>query len=267
MSLRYSARIYRKIQRNWLTSLPNDPLNLSKHSNSPLIKFLVKIKLYAHTKDFEPLIRKELLFFIKNQPKLQAFQSTKEIGNYLSLIKKTEGIEGDIIELGIAHGGTTTIIAHFLKKIKSTRRVYACDTFEGLPYEDKFSKESLEKVKARYAATYSDVSKKIKSFGVNDKIELIKGLFEDTLYSQLSTNKFSFVIVDCDLYDAAKFCLEFVYPQVSKDGIIVFDDYGGGGARDMKRGRWGETMAVDEFCIEKKIKLHLDPEPMIIKKD
>jgi len=32
----------------------------------------------------------------------------------------------------------------YLKQINSKRKIYGCDTFEGLPYEDKFSKKTSE---------------------------------------------------------------------------------------------------------------------------
>jgi len=32
----------------------------------------------------------------------------------------------------------------YLKQINSKRKIYGCDTFEGLPYDDKFSKKTSE---------------------------------------------------------------------------------------------------------------------------
>ena len=81
-------------------------------------------------------------FLVKNQKELDARVSAKKLGIILSLIRKTEEINGDIIELGVAQGGTTVMMAHFLKQINSKRKIYAYDTFEGYPYEDRFSTKS-----------------------------------------------------------------------------------------------------------------------------
>ena len=84
------------------------------------------------------------------------------------------------------------------------------------------------------------------------------------LNEKLKNNNFSIVIIDCDLYDATKYSLDFVWLRLSKNGFIIFDEYEGR-PLDMKRSKWGETKAVNEFCDEKKIKIHLYPEPMLIK--
>lgn len=265
MSIIYSSRIYFRIQRNVLTFLPANPLNKIKDQSSFTSRFLMKIIIGALIKDYEPLIKNELLFLNENQKEINSLQSIKEIGNLLKLIRDTESIEGDIIELGIAGGGTTIMIARFLKKINSKRTIYGCDTFEGLPYEDKFSQQSNKKIFGSYMHSFKLVSENIKNHGVEDKIILIKGLFEDTLYSKLNHKKFSFVFIDCDLYDATKYCLEFVWPRLSQKGIIVFDDYTVGVGSNYKKALWGETKAINEFCATKKIKLILEPESMLLK--
>ena len=263
MLLEYSARLYAKTQKKFPNVLPN-LFKITNNPKSPFTKFLMKLRIYALANDFEPIVKNELIFFIKNRKEVGGAKIIKVMGNILSLLKKTEGIKGDVIELGIASGATTIMMAHFLKQINSKRKIYGCDTFEGLPYEDKFSKQSSKNLIGEFSHSLDFVHAKIKKFNVDDKIILVKGLFEDTLYSELAEKQFSFVFIDCDLYDATKYSLDFVWPRLSKNGFIIFDNYGGG-ARNLERGTWGETKAADEFCVEKKIKLHLYPEPMLIK--
>jgi len=258
------AWLYAKIQKKFPNVLPSDPLKLTNTPKLPFTKFLMKLKTHAYANDFETIIKNELLFFIKNQKELGSHQSIKEMGNILSLLKKTEGIKGDVIELGIASGGTTIMMARFLKQINSKRKIYGCDTFNGFPYEDKFSRMHSEKVIGTLSHSLDSVHAMIKKFNVDDKIVLVKGPFEDTLYSELAEKQFSYVFVDCDLYDATKYSLDFVWLRLSKNGFIIFDEYEGR-PLDMKRSKWGETKAVNEFCDEKKIKIHLYPEPMLIK--
>ena len=271
ISLRYLAKLYNITHEKFPNIFPIDPLNVINKPKSPFTKFLLRLKVYAHTNDFEPIIKKEQLFLVKNQKELDSRVPVKKLGNILSLIRKTEEIEGDIIELGVAQGGTTVMMARFLKQINSKRKIYGYDTFEGYPYEDRFSTESkIFKGTAGGGGaddlplSLESVQTKIKKFNVDDKIILVKGLFEDTLNSKSTPKEFSFIFFDCGLYDATKFSLEFVWEKLSKNGIILFDEYGGGTSNATKGGI-GETKAVDEFCVKEKLKLQLNPEPMLIK--
>ena len=187
------------------------------------------------------------------------------MGNILTLIHKCENVSGDVIEFGTAKGGTAIIIARFLKSIGSVKKVICCDTFTGLPYEDKFSERINVIVKGRYAHSINEVQENIESFELADRIVLIEGLFEETLYRKLKNNKFSFAFVDCDLYDSTKFCLDFVWSRLNRNSMIIFDEYGGCGALDMKIGTWGEYMAAKEFCRKNNVTVQENLEPLIIK--
>ena len=67
---------------------------------------------------FEPSVIEELNFYIKNHYELQDLQDGRDMGHLLTFIKDNESVKGNILELGIYKGGTTIMIAHFLKKIK-----------------------------------------------------------------------------------------------------------------------------------------------------
>jgi len=206
---------------------------------------------------FESDVRDELSFYMKNHYELEDLQEGLGMGTWLEFVKKTEGLEGDILELGIYRGGTTIMTVHFLKKLNSKRRVYACDAFMGLPYEDKYS--IWENAKGMYSETSEKIVKeKFEKFGVSDTITIVKGLFEDTLYQKLSDKKFSLVLVDCDLYDATKLSMEFIFPRMVKGGIIMFDDYD---RVNKQEATCGETTAVDEFCSTHNLKVEEFPEP------
>ena len=248
---------YTRYRLKYLKFLPNTPLANPK--SKPLFKIMTK---YVSTQ-FDSDIKEELDFYIKNHYDLEDLQDGLGMATWLDFIKKTEHLEGDILELGIYKGGSTVMGARYLQKLKSKRKIYACDAFIGLPYDDKFS--LFSHAKGMYSGTSAQLVKdKFKKFDVEEQIEVVEGLFEDTLYEQLSDKKFSFVLVDCDIYDATKFSLEFVYPRLAKGGIIMFDDYDRVN-RDDPTG--GETLAVDEFCEAKKMEVKIFPEPHIVKSD
>ena len=242
------------MRRQYIKSLPQCPLNL--RITQPIFKILTK----SIMNQFEPSVIEELNFYIKNHYELQDLQDGRDMGHLLTFIKDNESVKGDILELGSYKGGTTIMIAHFLKKIKSVKKVFACDAFIGLPYDDKFSTRAKNSV-----GMFSDTSAKLvldkfRKFEVDDKIQLLEGLFEDTLNEKLANNNFSIVLIDCDLYDATKYCLEFVYPRLNKNGLIILDDY-----QNLENPEWGETKAADEFCSSYGTKVILSPMSHIVK--
>jgi predicted O-methyltransferase YrrM len=250
-------KMYSNIRRNYIKSLPTSPL-----TSIGLEKSAFKLKEKISSTQFDPVIQEELIFYKENHYKLEDSQQPHDVASLLQFIQETENLDGDILELGTYKGGNAIMLAHFLKKIGSKKRVYACDTFSGLPYEDKFS--STKNAKGMCSDTdYESVKKKIQEYNVDDKIILIKGLFEETLQKELADHKFSLVFEDCDLYDASKFCLNFIYPNIVQDGIMAFDNYE---VENPNNPAWGETKAVDEFCYDKNITVKLEPIPHIIKK-
>ena len=142
-------------------------------------------------------------------------------------------------------------MAKFLKTLHSTKKIYSCDTFTGIPYDDQYS--TIKDAKGMYSDTsIESVQQTLKDFDADSNVELIKGKFEDTLENKLADKKFSFIFVDCDIYKSTVTGLNFGYPRLVSGGIIMFDDY------DRKPDLWGQTKAVDDFCQKNQIKVHSD---------
>jgi asparagine synthase (glutamine-hydrolysing) len=57
---------------------------------------------------------------------------------------------------------------------------------------------------------------------VGERIQLHKGLFEDTLHPE---DAIALAHIDSDWYDPVKLCLERIHPKLSPGGLIVLDDY------------------------------------------
>ena len=245
-----ARKTYGKIQKK-LPFLPQSPLKS---------KGLTKMRMKSNMQSFSDFnVRQILQFHLENLESLQSHKDGLILGRYLEFLKQTDNLDGDILELGTYKGISTICFAKFLDLIHSKKKIYTCDVFTGLPYEDKFS--SSKNVKGEFGDTSLDfVKSQFTKFKVNDRIEIIPGLFEETLYQKISNHRFSFVLVDCDIYDATKFCLPFIDERTN--GIIAFDDY----SKDKSiEAVWGETKAVDEFVQEKNIELKIKPVPHINK--
>lgn len=185
------------------------------------------------------IVREQTWFFIHHMDELEAVMSPAFMSGLLQKVYDTEGKVGNIIELGTYKGGSTVMIARLLNIINSRRHLYACDTFQGLPYDDKFTANT--KVRGVFSDTNASyVSKKFRDFKINERVEIIQGLFEQTL-SKLDEKVFSLAFIDCDLYDSTKYCLNYLKTRMAEGGIIVIHDYG-------DRHDWGCTRAVDDWC-------------------
>jgi len=248
---------YHYVKQNYLKFLPQSPISRLYHVLLPLKR---NLELLATA---DPQIISVIHFYKKNLSKFEALQNEPTLKYFLKLLKETEPIDGDILELGVYRGGTTTLFARFLKRINSKKKVYACDGFTGLPYDDKYS--ACKDAKIGYLSDTSSeyVIKKFQEFEVDEKIIVIKGLFDEVAPKKLSDKKFSFVLFDFDLYQSTMQALHFVYPKVPKNGIMVFQNYD---TINQDNPAWGETLAVDEFFADKGIEINKKPMPHFIKK-
>jgi hypothetical protein len=151
------------------------------------------------------------------------------------------GIPGDFIETGVWRGGACIFMRGLLKAHGSLKKVYACDSFCGLPEPDvenypddsgdnhhtfDYMKVSLEEVKENFA-----------SYGLlDDQVVFVPGWFKDTLHT--IDAEFSVVRLDGDMYESTWQALEALYPRLSVGGYLIVDDY---------RAVYGCTRAVDDY--------------------
>ena len=246
--------------------LPNSPVS-SIAKKMGVEKELQEKRFKKNIEELPANIQK-ILIEIKNETgDFLLSKDPKNLGDIFGHLLLTEKLNGNIIEFGTYRGQTTVFMAKALQKIGSKKKIYACDTFEGIPYEDKFS--TNKNVQGSFSDTnIENVMKTFEKFHVDDRIEIIKGKFEDVVDKEIGNEVFSYIFVDCDVYDASCFALNFGFPRLESQGIMSFDDY----ERDKRlEARWGMTKAVDEFCKENKINLVLDTKeylklPFIIKK-
>jgi len=187
---------------------------------------------------------------------LDVFVENWFLAGLLQLLVQTRNVVGDIIELGTYRGGTTMVMALFLKKLGSNKQVYTCDTFKGHPYDglslignSRFRRGDFSDTSVHY------VRRKCLKHGVDDNVIVVEGLFEETLYEKLGDKRFSFAFIDCDLYQSTKFGLNFLVTRMANKAIIAFHDYG--------HPRCLLAEAVHEACAKHDFKVKLHPIPHI----
>jgi len=199
-----------------------------------------------------------LLYDIKVPQSVRAKTSGANINILLELLDKTEALPGEVAECGVFRGRTLVPMALYLAQRASAKRVFGFDSFEG--FDDAVEVDiglGGTRSKDKHIGAFNETSlrlveSKLRRFGLSNAT-LVKGYFRETLqrYSQC---QFSFVHLDCDIFESYKECLEFFYPRMNQGGIILFDEY--------RTRRWpGCTKAVDEYLDDKPEK------PVLIERD
>ena len=129
---------------------------------------------------------------------------------------------GHIIEYGAYRGGSSIFMAYVAKRLYPGMKVFALDSFEGMPDTDK-------NVDAHNAGDFSDtdfnqLQKRVDELKL-DNLILVKGFFESTNAGVMKeAKKISMAHIDCDIAPAVKYSYEGVKPFMVDGGYIVFDD-------------------------------------------
>ena len=169
------------------------------------------------------------------------------------------GVPGDFVEFGSAFGRTAFAIAFALQSYQSAARLYLFDSFEGLPeasssidLEHPFVKAGSWSRGACCGATPAQLKEVILGAGIPESRLVIKpGWFSDTLPTLAADTRFSFLHVDCDLYQSAIDVLDCCFGRgfVSDGAIILFDDWNvHASPRSGERRAWREM--VEKYSIE-----------------
>lgn len=192
-------------------------------------------------------VRAGMVLLNSRSSEIEAQMLTSFAAELLQALIDTDHLTGDVIECGTYKGGSTVLMAHVLDMVRSTKRIYACDTFEGHPYDDIDSAVDCHRAGQGSDTSASYIRSKFERFKVGGRIAIVKGRFEDTLVRELGDKRFSLAFLDCDLYDSAKFAYTFLYPRVVRGGCIVVHDY----VEPDKERVFGISLATDEFVRDK----------------
>lgn len=222
---------------------------------------------------YNNLLKEELSYdldgeFTEIYEKTKHFTMTS-IARMYSMYKATEyvinnNIPGDIVECGVWKGGSMMVSALTLLKMNDSKRIlYLYDTYEGMNkptekdirnYDNKPAlniwKKSQEKSFNRWDyAPLDEVIKNLYSIKYpNENIKFIKGKVEDTIPNVIP-EKIALLRLDTDFYESTYHELVHLYPRLSKNGVLIIDDYG----------YWkGQKEATDQYFKENKISILLN---------
>lgn len=155
------------------------------------------------------------------------------------LTQKKQLIEGAMLEMGCALGGSAIVLASAKAREKP---FYLYDVFGMIPPPSERDSQDVharyQVIKSgrsagiggeRYYGYQADLYEKVQGyFSAFDlvtsthNIQLIKGLYEDTLQINFPV---ALAHIDCDWYDSVKVCLERIVPHLVIGGTLIIDDY------------------------------------------
>ena len=204
-------------------------------------------KIYKHCKKFS---------LTSIEPLYSLYKSVEYIIN--------KNIPGDFVECGVWKGGSAMLIAYTLLHLNITdRKILLYDTFEGMTeptdVDEDFKGEKAKKILGNSNkfdngsvwcfCSLDDVKKNLESTGYpKDKIILIKGKVEDTIPLNIP-KKISLLRLDTDWFESTYCELNYFFPLLSNNGVLIIDDYG----------HWkGARQAVDKYFSETKQQLLLN---------
>jgi len=130
--------------------------------------------------------------------------------------------KGNIIEFGAYKGGNAIFMAYIVDKLYPGMKVYALDSFEGMPPTDK-------SVDAHNQGDFSSVdldelNEYVTKLGLRN-INFVKGYFNDTAGEVLKdSGPISLAHIDCDVLPSVKYSYEVVRPFMVNGGYIILDD-------------------------------------------
>ena len=162
-------------------------------------------------------------------------------------------IPGAIVELGVWRGGSAMIAIKAMQHFGIERDIWLFDTFNGMTapsnfdvdHQGKSAAEQLQQTESEKNsaliwayASQEEVHANIATTGYPDRlIHFVKGNVLKTV-PNATVDTIALLRLDTDFYDSTRVELEYFYPLLVAQGILIIDDYG----------HWkGCRLAVDEF--------------------
>jgi O-methyltransferase len=139
------------------------------------------------------------------------------------------GIAGDYAEFGVAGGRTFAMAYREARRVGHEAKLWAFDSFAGLPPPSDPSDEHPEWRPGALATELEEFHALCARNGIpRDAYHVVPGFYEETLSKMPASNEptdIALAYVDCDLYTSAKTVLGFLEPRLKHGMIVGFDDY------------------------------------------
>lgn len=142
------------------------------------------------------------------------------------------GPAGNFVECGVAGGGSSGLLSTVIRTYDASRRLFSCDSFEGMPPATEFDMHNGQKAEdsgwgtGTCAAPESSVLEVCRILETADVITTVKGYFEDTLpVWKERFGPIAFLHMDGDWYSSTKAILDNLYDRLMPGAYVQVDDF------------------------------------------
>lgn len=150
------------------------------------------------------------------------FTPQKRANLYLILTRFLPRLaDRNVVEFGVYRGGSAVFMALVLQEVAPEAKLYALDTFEGMPPVD-------QAIDAHHQGDFADAAledleRRIADLRVKNLI-IVKGRFEETFGGVGPGEKFGLAHIDADIYSAITYAQTAVWPRMTRGGYVAYDD-------------------------------------------
>lgn len=155
------------------------------------------------------------------------------------------GIPGDFVECGVFAGVQCAAMAKAcIDAGQRDRRIHMFDSFAGIPkagpnddaLAELLGRGRIDESSGVSVCTEEQVMQHMGEWGIPPEMLVYhKGWFHETVPS--FNQPIALLRLDGDLYESTKVCMRYLYPQLSRGGVCIIDDYSLDGCKK----------AVDEY--------------------
>ena len=142
-----------------------------------------------------------------------------------------EGVPGDFLEAGVWRGGACILLRAVLAAWgDAQRRVWAADSFEGMPppEPERAPRDARSPLhgEARLTVTLEETKRHFARYGLLDEqVGFLEGWFRDTL-SDPRIERLAVLRIDAVFHGSTRDALVALHDKVSPGGYVIVDDYG-----------------------------------------
>jgi O-methyltransferase len=157
------------------------------------------------------------------------------------------GIDGDYAEFGCCGGMTFGLAFKFSRRYHHSCKLWAFDSFCGLPPQSLPEDEHPAWVQGTMAIGVNEFRKICLENRIpKSDFRIVEGYYDKTLTKSKSKSlpaNICLAYIDCDMYSSTKAVMEFLMPRLKHGMIIAFDDYYCWSAKQVS----GERKACAEY--------------------
>lgn len=172
--------------------------------------------------------------------------------NMLDYIR-LNNIEGDLIETGVWKGGATIFMKIYCDLYQINKKIFVCDSFEGLPKPSGKFKSDIGDLHYTYEnlkVSLDDVKNNFKKFNcLDNNVIFIKGFFSETLPNNDNIKQISLLRMDGDMYESTHDVFYSLYDKVTEKGVVIIDDFCLTGCRDCVNDFRKDNNITSEYTI------------------